>query len=228
MSIYAVEFLRGRNRFVAQTKTKMMKRILFTLSTLLVLQSCRPDAPANPFGLKGYLREYGTDVPIANGQVYLLRNDTYNTSGNYQSVVQTTTNAQGYFEIEDSHNASLFYAKAGSNHIDLGVQAGSTFSPGDRVQTFYLYGKAWTRFAIQDTGEVSNLAGISLYPLSNLTMSQYILNNEAPVVVLPALGLASNQIAYQVNYADGSVGPFTYMNFLNAAPQDTLAVSIFY
>jgi len=213
---------------VALTKTKIMKRILFSLSTLLVLQSCQPDAPTHPFGLKGYLREYGTDVPIANGQVYLLRNDTYSTSGHYQSVVQTTTNAQGYFEVEDSHNASLFYAKAGSNHIDLGIQAGSTFSPGEQVQTFYLYGKAWTKFAIQDTGQMTSLAGVSLYPMSNLSISQFILNGEAPSVVLPALGLASNQVAYQINYADGSVGPFTYMNFLNAAPQDTLSVSIFY
>ncbi len=205
-----------------------MKRILIALSTLLVLQSCQPEAPSQPFGLKGYLREYGTDVPIANAQVYLLRNDTYNTSGNYQSVVQVTTNAQGYFDIDDTHDASLFYAKAGNNHIDLGVQAGSVFTPGETIQTFYLYGKAWTRFAIQDTGQVNSIAGVSLYPLSNLSQTQYILNNASNQIVLPALGLASNQVAYQVNYADGTVGSFTYMNFLNAAPQDTLSVSIFY
>ncbi|MEY4331014.1 MAG: hypothetical protein RL609_1762 [Bacteroidota bacterium] len=205
-----------------------MKRIFITLMSFMILQACQPDSPNNPSGLKGYLREYGTDNPIVNGQVYLLRYSDYSTSGQYQSTAQTTTNAQGYFEIEDTHDASLFYAKAGDQHIDLGVNTSSTFTPGETIRTFYLYGKAWTRFAIQDTGEVNAIAGISVYPMSNLSMSQYILNDVTPSVVLPALGLASNQVAYQVNFADGTQGPFTYLNFLNAAPQDTLAVSIFY
>jgi hypothetical protein len=204
-----------------------MKQITLFILLIVILQSCQPEDSMTPQGLKGYLREYGTNNPIPNANIYLLHPIDNFSTAQYQSIAQAETNEHGYFEIPDTYHATLFYAVGDSHYIDLGVSNTNTIQASELVQNFYLYGKSWVTFSIQDTGQVTLIAGIQLYPFSSLSDQLYVLYDQHPWQTIPALGLAANRIAYQIDYADGTSGPITYLNFTNAAPQDTLAVPIF-
>jgi len=208
-------------------KFKTMKAKIFFFLTLVA--GCTPGDPVIA-DYQGRLLEYGTEEPVFNADVKLLKPVFSGPSGmgSYETVWNGKTDQNGVFTTQWTEEMQLGYFVADSSYFDLGPSQASWVESDQRMQTFFLMGKSYLKLSIQDTGQINNLAFFELFPFSPLQSSTI----NVPVNSFPFYSsVFSNyplSLSFRMHYLDGSQGEFTTQSFLTNSRGDTTEAVLYY
>jgi hypothetical protein len=204
-----------------------MKAQIFFFLTLVV--GCTPGDPVIA-DYQGRLLEYGTEEPVDNADVKLLKPvfSGPTGSGSYETIWSGKTDHNGVFTTQWSNEMQLGYFVGDSSFFDLGPSQASWVEGDQSMQTFFLMGKSCLKLNIQDTGQINNIALVELFPFSPLQSSTVNVPLNSFPYYTTVFSNYPLSLSYRLHYTDGSQGAFSTLSFLTSSKGDTTQAVLYY